>query len=76
LIVFFTTSGCHLCEQAAVLLNELDALQHIQINICDISDSESLVEQYGTRIPVLLRDDTQEELGWPFDKELLEQFIG
>ena len=72
ILYFYTTSGCHLCEQAAVLLNGLD---NIQIKVCDISDSESLVEQYGIRIPVLLRDDTKEELGWPFDKERLEQFI-
>jgi hypothetical protein len=74
-VYFYTTLGCHLCEQAAELLGGSDIRQHVQIEIHDIADSDRLIETYGERIPVLLRADTQEELGWPFDEILLRQFL-
>ena len=67
--------GCHLCEQAALLLNSPDISQGVQLEVHDIADSDSLVEKYGERIPVLLRVDTKDELGWPFDMLLLKQFL-
>jgi hypothetical protein len=33
------------------------------------------VEKYGILIPVLKRVRDGEELGWPFDEELLARFI-
>lgn len=77
-LVFYTTEGCHLCEQAQALLQNL-LLQYptgFQIEIIDIVDSEVLIEQYGTRIPVLLNLGTKEDLGWPFDYQSLLQFAG
>ncbi|MBV1872905.1 MAG: glutaredoxin family protein [Gammaproteobacteria bacterium] len=72
-IWFYTTSGCHLCEEADALLKEF---QGIQINVCDISESDALIDLYGTRIPVLRRDNTSTEMGWPFDREDLVRFFG
>lgn len=76
-LIFYTTEGCHLCEQAQALLQNL-LLQYptdFQIEIVDIVHSEVLIEQYGTRIPVLLKVATQEDLGWPFDEQSLLQFV-
>ena len=71
IVWFYTTSGCHLCEEAAVLLKEF---QGTQVNVCDISESDALIDLYGTRIPVLRRDDNV-EMGWPFDRKDLAHFL-
>ncbi|MAK94144.1 MAG: thioredoxin family protein, partial [Gammaproteobacteria bacterium] len=39
-----------------------------------IATDERLVARYGTRIPVVSRDDTLQELGWPFTLDELERF--
>lgn len=78
-LILYTTEGCHLCEQAEQLLDQLSQqssqlysqLQSsenpLQIIPVDISTDEALVELYGIRIPVVKNDETQEEIGWPFD---------
>lgn len=74
-VELFTTVGCHLCEQAEQLLNELNA-QGSNIDICaiEIADSDDLMERYGIRIPVIRTPD-QRELGWPFTLEELAIFL-
>jgi len=74
-ICFYTTSGCHLCELAAVLLDDPDVRHRVQVDTYDIADADTLIEKYGERIPVLLRADTQNGLGWPFDLVMLKEFI-
>ena len=71
-LTLYSTQDCHLCEQAADLLKQVTAkfdLEHV-----DIAGSESLVEKYGIRIPVI-RNESGKELGWPFDLGTLENFI-
>jgi glutaredoxin len=73
-----TTSGCHLCEQAAQKLQYMahqePQLSHaIDIVEVEISESAALVEQYGVRIPVIKMGNS--ELGWPFDYEDLLNWI-
>lgn len=74
-LVFYTTAGCHLCEQAAVLLEELAQLQDIAVIPVDISSDEALVTLYGIRIPVVKNQATDEEIGWPFRLEELLSLI-
>jgi len=66
--VLFGTEACHLCELAQQVI--LDVAQHIAMDVYveDIGESESLVKQYGTRIPVLLDESSGRELSWPFDQ--------
>jgi thiol-disulfide isomerase/thioredoxin len=76
-LAFYTTEGCHLCEEAEVLLQHLLA-QHperFQIEIIDIVESEELIQLYGTRIPVLSQIEVKKELGWPFDYAQLLAFL-
>lgn len=77
-LIFYTTEGCHLCEQAQVLLQDLlrEYSAKYQIEIVDIVESEALIQQYGTRIPVLVNVGAREDLGWPFDYQSLLHFIG
>lgn len=70
-LILYTTVGCHLCEQAEQLLDQLAQLQGsenpLQLVPVDISTDEGLVEHYGIRIPVVKNDVTQKEIGWPFE---------
>jgi glutaredoxin len=77
-LTFYTTDGCHLCEEAKQLLQQLlsDYPEQYQIEIIDIVEAESLIQQYGTRIPVVKRNSSVSDLGWPFDYEGLLEFVG
>ena len=68
----YTTSYCHLCEQAEVLLAKH---QNINLKLIEISDNETLMTLYGTRIPVLQRRDNGTELNWPFNQHDIHTFI-
>ncbi|TKB50427.1 glutaredoxin family protein [Ferrimonas sediminicola] len=68
--ILYHTDGCHLCDQAAQLLDRLGG----GYRRIDIVDSEELVERYGVRIPVVRRPDGAEQ-GWPFDLAELQRFL-
>lgn len=74
-IKLFTTLGCHLCEEALALVQQLQQ-QGITINVeeVEIADSDELMEIYGIRVPVIAREDAA-EIGWPFTRDELEQFL-
>ncbi|MBD3656622.1 MULTISPECIES: glutaredoxin family protein [Marinobacter] len=74
-LVFYTTSQCHLCELAEALLVSTPMQEPIPVDAIDIAQSTELVERYGTRIPVLRRNDTGAELDWPFDRDQLLDFL-
>ena len=67
----FTTSGCHLCEQAAEMLDLLQAEQRCTWQPIEIADQDELIEHYGVRIPVVVDKLTGKELGWPFTQQQL-----
>ena len=64
---FFTTQGCHLCEQAGEILTVLQKKYMFELDVIDIAVEQELVEKYGLNIPVLMNADNKEELYWPFD---------
>ena len=69
MLILYGTEGCHLCEQAQVLLRQLGLLWRD----VDISENDGLLERYGEKIPLLRRQDGR-ELGWPFDRDRLQAF--
>jgi hypothetical protein len=70
---FYTTSNCHLCEQATELLNSIES---IAINFIEIADHDELINLYGTRIPVLQQANNHSvELDWPFNLQQIRTFI-
>lgn len=70
-LVLYGTTFCHLCEQAEAVLQAIGVeAEHI-----DIAEDDALLEMYGVRIPVMKREDTGEELGWPFDAAAVRRFI-
>ena len=60
----YSTSHCHLCEQAELILKDLN-LTHL--TTIEIAEDGHLLVLYGLRIPVLQRLDTKAELDWPFN---------
>lgn len=73
-ITLYTTSGCHLCEQAKALFWPCAQALDLQLYEVDISTSEEMVERYGVRIPVLAREDSA-EIAWPFSGQELLAFL-
>jgi hypothetical protein len=90
-LLLYTTEGCHLCEQAAAMVEPLLQVEQLQVEqlhpehlartaqaqliMVEISESEELVARYGVRIPVLKFCDSQQELGWPFDEASVMRFF-
>ena len=72
-VILYSTSGCHLCDQARAMLMRVNPL--LDFEEVDISCDDSLISLDGERVPVLLIKDTGEELGWPFQPEQLSHFI-
>ncbi len=70
--ILFHTDSCHLCELAEQLI-ETCSISYVKTDICD---DEKLAEQYGIRIPVLKQINSQNELNWPFDEDVLKKFLG
>ncbi len=71
-LVLYTTSGCHLCERAEILIREAS---NLKVRLLEIADDDALLERYGVRIPVLRRLDTGEELDWPFDVAAVQRLL-
>lgn len=71
-LTLLSTLGCHLCEQAEDVLQDAKLSRNFEWEIVDIADSDSLVEAYGVRIPVVLHKESGNEIGWPFD---LKSFV-
>ena len=74
-LVLYTTSHCHLCEQAEILLKSLAQMYAIEWQLQEISDDENLIAQYGIKIPVIKRLDNELELNWPFTQNDIVSFI-
>lgn len=73
-LVLYGTSACHLCEVAEALIQQQQKTGSFNYVKCDVSESDSLFERYGVRIPVLQRADGA-ELGWPFSASDLDLFL-
>lgn len=76
-LILYGTSGCHLCEEAALLLREASARTsgNLEWEEVDIAQTPELMARYGVRIPVLHCRDSEEELDWPFDGEQITAFL-
>lgn len=74
-LYLYSTSACHLCDQALQVIDSVLNPEYFEKTVIDIAESDALIEQYGTRIPVLRIPSTGDELGWPFDERMLMEFI-
>ncbi|GLQ31924.1 glutaredoxin family protein [Litoribrevibacter albus] len=69
-LILFTTDGCHLCDIASqVIANAID-LEQVYVELVDIAEepeADQLIEDYGTRLPVVKHLASDREIDWPFD---------
>lgn len=70
-LILLSTSACHLCEEAEVLLQQT----HLIYQKIDIAEQEQWQKKYAIKIPVLINPQTDKELCWPFDIKKLQAFI-
>jgi len=64
-VSLYTTAGCHLCELADDLLQQINQRFPLTISYTEIGDDDELVAKYGTIIPVVEFANGQ-QLNWPF----------
>ena len=76
-LILYSTSACHLCEQAEGLLQALQgARPELRWRTVDIAEDDALFARYGCSIPVLKRAArSARELAWPFDLQGLVEFL-
>lgn len=65
-MVLYSTTGCHLCEQAQQLIVSVLGNPVTEV---DIADNEQLMADYAEHIPVLHRLGSGAEIRWPFVAE-------
>ena len=57
-VTFYTKAGCHLCEEARDMLDDIAALTSYELTEIDIRSDLTLFEVYRYRIPVVMIDET------------------
>ena len=74
-LTVFVRSGCHLCDDMLVALDEYRSGQDFDLEVIDILGKAELEARYGSRIPVLKAGD--EEVCYYFlDETALQQYFG
>jgi len=71
----YSTSHCHLCAEAELLLQTLANSRHLQWLSIEISEDPALLNLYELKIPVLKRLDNNHEINWPFSLDDIANFI-
>ena len=56
-VTFYTKAGCHLCEEARDMLEDIAALTPYELTEIDIRGNPAIFETYRYRIPVIIIDD-------------------
>ncbi len=53
-VTFYTKVGCHLCEEARDMLDDIAAQTPFELTEVDIRSNPEIFEQYRYRIPVII----------------------
>jgi len=70
-----TRAGCHLCDDAKVVMNRVSAVSGEPWTEVDIATDPALEDEYGFRIPVVLLDG-KEHGYWRVEEERLLRDLG
>jgi glutaredoxin len=57
-VTFYTKAGCHLCEDARDMLDDIAAQKEYDLTEIDIRSDMDIFEKYRYRIPVIMIDET------------------
>ena len=58
-VTFYTKAGCHLCEEARDMLEDIAALTQFELTEIDIRNNPAIFEKYRYRIPVIIINDEE-----------------
>jgi glutaredoxin len=58
-VVLYSRPGCHLCDDARAVLLDARARLAFDMQEVDIETSDSLLGEYGLRIPVVVVDGSE-----------------
>ena len=58
-VTFYTKAGCHLCEEARDMLEDIAALTQFELTEIDIRSNPAIFEKYRYRIPVIIIDSEE-----------------
>jgi len=58
-VVLYSKPGCHLCDDAHAVLDEVRRELPFELDVRDISKSRKLIEAYGLDIPVVTIDGVE-----------------
>lgn len=53
-VTFYTKAGCHLCEEAQDMLEDIAVLTNYELTEIDIRSDPAIFEKYRYRIPVII----------------------
>ena len=73
--MLYSTSHCHLCEQAELMLATLAADFDLEWTTIEIAEDLNLLTLYELKIPVIKRVDNSHEISWPFTSNQIIQLI-
>jgi len=68
IVTLFTRQGCHLCEIAEDILQDMQSELDFDIEKRFIEGDAELIEKYGEQIPVILIDGEHHDL-WRVDPD-------
>jgi glutaredoxin len=71
----YSTTNCHLCEEAESLLNSLNNQYNFISTNIEIAEDITLLARYELKIPVLKRIDNNQEICWPFSIEEIKKLL-
>jgi glutaredoxin len=73
-ITLYSKPGCHLCEEARVVIERVCAEVGTSYDVVDITTSTELVNAYGEQIPVTFVDGRQHDF-WRVDENRLRRAL-
>jgi glutaredoxin len=71
-ITLYSKPGCHLCEEARALLDELGQDLGFAIEEIDITTDAALFARYRYEIPVVMKDGVELARGRVSERELVD----
>ncbi|WAK02815.1 glutaredoxin family protein [Methylobacter sp. YRD-M1] len=76
-LLLLGTASCHLCEEAEAIVDvcRAQAADQLTVETVDIAEQTQWQADYAVRIPVLYHPATQQDLGWPFGRKDVNEFI-
>lgn len=62
-VTLFTRKGCHLCDKAKEVIEDLQSKINFNYEECDIETKDEWTENYGLMIPVVLINGKEIQYG-------------